>query len=455
MLCELALSAIDKINPHLHAVIERFAERVPAADYEPDLRAPFCGVPFLVKDFPMERGTRAEMGSVLAAGFEPECDSELMIRFRRAGLLNLGRSTTSELGLMALTVSERSGITRNPWDLSRSTAGSSGGSAAAVAAGMVPIASGGDGGGSIRNPASFCGLVGLKPSRGRISLGPDSADAYSGMVTGFVLTRTVRDCAAMLDAVAGYAVGDPVEIAAPPRPYLDETTRPAERLRIAFTSRTWSGLPVDPEIATAVQSTARVLEQLGHVVIEDTPQFDYEVFLNAQIDLWVAHTATAIDAVAQTVGRQPSKLNLQATTWAVYEAGRRLPATQFLQAEEIYNQIRRKVARFFLGYDVLLTPTSAIVPPVIDAQQVNVAGASVRDLFDHLAPIEAFTALFNATGQPAISLPLHCTAGGLPVGMQFVGRHGDESALLRLAAQLELALPWHARRPRVHASVPS
>jgi amidase len=258
----------------------------------------------------------------------------------------------------------------------------------------------------------------------------------------------------MLDAVAGYAVGDAVEIAAPPRPYLDETRRPAERLRIAFTARTWSGLPVDPEIVVGVQSTARVLEQLGHDVVEDTPEFDYEMFLNAQINLWLAHTATAIDSVAQTVGRQPSTLNLQATTWAVYEAGRRLPATQFLHAEEVYNQLRRKVARFFAEYDVLLTPTSAIVPPVIDAQQLNVAGASVRDLFDHLAPIEAFTALFNATGQPAISLPLHCTAGGLPLGMQFVGRPGDESALLRLAAQLELALPWHTRCPGLHASAP-
>jgi amidase len=272
------------------------------------------------------------------------------------------------------------------------------------------------------------------------------------MVTGFVLTRTVRDCAAMLDAVAGYAVGDSVPISAPPRPYLDETKPPAERLRIAFTARTWSGLPVDPEIVAGVQSTARMLEQLGHVVVEDTPQFDYDMFLNAQIDLWVAHTATAIDAVAQAVGRQPSTRNLQATTWAVYEAGRRLPATQFLQAEEIYNQLRRKVARFFTEYDVLLTPTSAIVPPLIDAQPLNVAGASVRDLFEHLAPVEAFTALFNATGQPAISLPLHWTAGGLPLGMQFVGRCGDESTLLRLAAQLELALPWHARRPSVHAS---
>ena len=216
-LCALALTAIERLNPKINAVIETFPERV-GADHPTG--GPFAGVPFLVKDFPIECGVKAEMGSQLAAGFTAGCDSELMLRLRRAGLINLGRTTTSELGLAALTVSRQTGATRNPWDPTRSTSGSSGGSAAAVAAGIVPLAQGGDGGGSIRNPASFCGLVGLKPTRGRISLGPETGDPYSGMIASFVLTRTVRDCAAALDAVEGPSIGDPFEIARPAQPYL-------------------------------------------------------------------------------------------------------------------------------------------------------------------------------------------------------------------------------------------
>src|SRR5262245_2070530 len=235
-LCHLALQAIDKLNPQLNAVIETFLQRADAVPAP----GPFAGVPFLVKDFPIEAGVKAEMGSQLAAGFAPARDSELMLRSRKAGLLNLGRTTSSEFGLAALTVSRHTGATRNPWDPERSTAGSSGGSAAAVAAGIVPLASGGDGGGSIRNPASFCGLVGLKPTRGRVSLGPDAGDPYSGMVAAFVLTRSVRDCAAALDAVEGPGIGDPFEIARPATPYLAEITKPTGRLRIAMTTRAWS-----------------------------------------------------------------------------------------------------------------------------------------------------------------------------------------------------------------------
>ena len=447
-LCHLALQAIEKLNPQLNAVIETFpvrADPVPAA-------GPFAGVPFLVKDFPIEAGVKAEMGSQLAAGFAPARDSELMLRIRQAGLINIGRTTTSEFGLAALTVSRHTGATRNPWDPSRSTAGSSGGTAAAVAAGIVPLASGGDGGGSIRNPASFCGLVGLKPTRGRISLGPDTGDPYSGMVVAFVLTRSLRDCAAALDAVEGPAVGDPFEIPRPATPYLREITQPTGRLRIAVATKAWSGLAVDPEVAAAVSATARLLEQMGHTVIEDTPAFAYGAFLAAQIDLWVGHTAAFIDAIAQAVGRTPSEQNLQTTSWATYVAGKALPATRLAAAEEHYNLVTRQVAQFLAGYDLLLTPTNTCLPLPLDAHQLDAQGATVQDLFDHLAPIETFTALFNGTGHPALSLPLQVSRGGLPIGMQFIAGFGQEACLLRLAAALEATLPWHQRRPMLHAS---
>jgi amidase len=405
-----------------------------------------------VKDFPIEAGVKAEMGSQLAAGFAPARDSELMLRFRKAGLINLGRTTSSEFGLAALTVSRHTGATRNPWDSARSTAGSSGGTAAAVAAGIVPLASGGDGGGSIRNPASFCGLVGLKPTRGRVSLGPDAGDPYSGMVASFVLTRSVRDCAAALDAVEGPAIGDPFEIPRPAVPYLTEIARPAGRLRIAVTTKAWSGLPIDPEVSAAVAATAMLLEQMGHTVVEDTPQFDYRAFLAAQINLWVGHAAAFIDAIAQAVGRVPSEQNLQTTSWATYAAGKTLPAPDLVAAEEHYNLVTRQIAQFLAAYDVLLTPTNTCLPLPLDAHQLDAPGAKVQDLFDHLAPIETFTALFNGTGHPALSLPLQVSHAGLPIGMQFIASFGQEARLLRLAAELEAALPWHQRRPMLHAS---
>ncbi len=448
-LARLALDAIGKLNPRLNAVIEAFPER--ASGSAPSA-GPFVGVPFLVKDFPIEANVRAEMGSELAAGFVPDHDSELMLRFRQAGFVNLGRTTTSEFGLAALTVSRLTGATRNPWDPTRSTAGSSGGSAAAVASGIVPIANGGDGGGSIRNPASFCGLVGLKPTRGRITLGPDTGDPYSGMVVGFGLTRSVRDCAALLDAVEGPSVGDPFVIARPSSPYAAEIKRPAGRMRVACTTEVWSGLPLDPEIAAAVGKTATLLELLGHDVAEDSPRFDYDAFLDAQIDLWLGHTAAAIEAIGAALGRVPSEKNLQATTWAIYERGKVLPATKLVAAEEYYNIVTRQVAELFTRYDVLLTPTNTCLPLPLMLHKLDEPGSTVKDLFNHLAPIETYTALFNGTGHPAISLPLHMSSGGLPIGMQFVAGFGEDDKLLRLSAAIEDAAPWSGRRPGIHVS---
>jgi amidase len=272
------------------------------------------------------------------------------------------------------------------------------------------------------------------------------------MMVSFALTRSVRDCAALLDAVAGPALGDPFEIPQPERSFLDAVGHDAGRLRIAFTARAWSALPVDAEIVEAVERTAALCRNLGHTVEEASPSFDYEPFLDAQIDLWCAHVAASIDLVARALGRTPLPETLQTTTWATYRAGKEMTATRFLEAEAVYNDVTRRVARFFVDRDVLVTPTNTVLPLPLDRHDINAPDATVRDLFDHLAPIETFTALFNATGQPALSLPLQWSPRGLPIGIQLVGRFGDEARLFRLAAALERAQPWAGHRPPVHVA---
>lgn len=449
-LAELALLGIEAVNPRLNAVIETFPERVAELKALGTLPRPFGGVPFLVKDFPIYAGVKAEFGSELARGLVCRYDNALGVRLREAGLVNLGRTTTSEFGLAATTENRLNGKTRSPWDLSRSVAGSSGGAAAIVAAGAVPFAQGGDAGGSIRMPASFCGLVGLKPTRGRVTGSPGDVAPLSGLATGFMLTRTVRDCAALLDVAEGPAPGDHFEIPRPERPFLDEVGRPTGRLHIGFTGDAWSGLPVDPSLGDAVRAAARRCEELGHEVEEASPKFNYASYLAAQKIIWYAHTRQDIDWVAGLVGLKPSPNNLQSTTSAVYERGRRVSATEFLDALAIYSSVSRRVGGFFNRYDILITPTCTTEPSVLGTYDPDVSGATADTIFDQLAPHETFTALFNATGLPALSLPLSQSELGLPLGVQFVGRFGDEATLFRLASALEQAKPWLSRRPPIH-----
>lgn len=448
-LAALALEGITKLNPQLNAVLETFADD--RAEHCP-LEGPFAGVPFLVKDFPIYKGVKAELGSELCVGFVPQRDSALGTRLRKAGLVNLGRTTSSEFGLAATTENRLNGKTANPWNTERSAAGSSGGSAAITAAGAVPVAQGGDGGGSLRMPASMCGLVGLKPTRGRVSAAPGDVAPLSGLATSFMLTRTVRDCAALLDVAEGPVSGDRFEIARPVRPFLEEVGRPVGKLRVAFTGEAWSGLPVDQSLQAALQATAKLCEEIGLEVEEASPQFDYEAYLAAQEIIWYAHTRRDIGGLAHVMGRQPSTETLQSTTLAVYERGQGIGVDEFLAALSVYQEVSRRVGQFFTRFDVLLTPTCVVEPPPLGRYDPDMAGADADTLFEQLAPFETFTALFNATGLPALSLPLQQGPTGLPLGMQFVARFGEEATLLRLAAAFERAAPWAARRPRVHVA---
>jgi len=454
-LVDAAIERIERLNPRLNAVIhERFDQaRAEAQGDLPD--GPFRGVPFVLKDLdgysagdPYYGGTKF----LRDHDWRPAHDSYLTERFRAAGLVCVGRTNSPELGLVPTTEPETYGPTRNPWDTGRSTGGSSGGSAAAVASGMVPLGHAGDGGGSIRIPASECGLVGLKPSRGRHSLGPEAGESWGGLVARLAVTRSVRDTAALLDAVQGAMPGDPYTAPPPRRPYVDELGADPGSLRI--------GLRVDapaavgdphPDAVAAVESAAALLESLGHRVevgspaALDDPEF-VAYFINAY-NSWVARD---LERLGQAVGTPVTEADVEAGTWALAEAGRQVSATDYLAAVEYMHDFTRRVAGWWDGgFDLLLTPTIPEPPPVL-GEFSGTPDNPLVGLF-RSAEIVPFTAPFNTTGQPAVSLPLHWNADGLPIGVQLVSAYGREDLLVAVSAQLEAAAPWADRRPPVHA----
>lgn len=452
-LAALANEAIDALNPQVNAVIGR----VPSVEDElanAPADGPFAGVPFLVKDLVLHaRGLRCDMGSSLIDGaFVAPADSELMARFRRAGFTLLGRTNTPEFGFCCTTEPVLHGPTRNPWDLTRSPGGSSGGSAAAVAAGMVPIAHANDGGGSTRIPASMCGLVGLKGSRGRVPVGPDYGEPLHGLGVELAVTRTVRDTAAVLDAVHGPGIGDRYVIAPPARAYLEEIATPPGRLRIAVNWAVDSHSDAaHPACIRTLQAVAARCSELGHHVEEAAPQYDADAFHRANIIFWCSFLTAGVVATAEALGRKPGPENLEASVWNSYQFGLSLRALDLEWAFATANAVTRGVAPFFEQYDVLLTPVTNAPPAKLGELNANDASLDAQAWYDHLFRRLPYTALYNMTGQPAISLPLGFE-DGLPIGVQAVARFGDEATLLKLAAQLEHAMPWAGRVPPIHAS---
>ena len=441
-----AHQAIEQINPQINAIIEVFD--APETAQIDNTGAPYFGVPLLVKDLVLHlAGRRIEFGSRLAEGLVLPHDTDLMRAFRTAGLYTLGRASTPELGYCTTTEPVMYGPTRNPWDLERMAGGSSGATSAAVAAGIVPVAHANDGGGSIRIPAACCGLVGLKPTRGRTPTGPDAAEGLNGLGIEFVVTRTVRDCATMLDAVQGPGLGDPYVIAPPLRAYAKEIQSQPGKLKIAFTDRAWSGDEVDADACQSVRDAAKLCESLGHNVVEASPSFDYEAYKKASLVYWNANLAHGIDELAGATGRKPGRDTLEATTLACYEHGKTYSGMDVLNAFASANNICRAIAPFFTDYDVLLTPTNAGVARPVGTYSADNPALDALGWYDHIFAYACFTAVFNMTGQPAISLPLARSADGLPLGLQFVGRYGDEATLLRLAKQLEEATPWPQLAP--------
>ncbi len=386
---------------------------------------PLSGIPFVIKDSgPMAKNVPFFCGSRALEGIVASDDSPLMKRVRGAGLVTLGLTTQPEFGASFATEPLRTGPTRNPWDLSRGAGGSSGGAAALVAAGAVPIAHGNDGAGSIRVPASCCGLVGLKPTRGRIPSGWDGPNPFGLTVEG-VLTRSLRDTARFLDVMQTIASS-----VAEPR-----------RLRVAWTARTWSGARVDPEVAAAAERTARVLDQLGHDVAEASPAVDWPAVID------VMHAGLVVAARPWLTPRRPPDHTLEAVTRQILLEADKASAMDLMAAFEAQHRLTCDVGRFFADRDLLITPTLGRPPAPHGTLRYDDPVEKLTDWHHQLFDYGPFTAVFNVTGQPAISLPLAHSHAGLPIGVQLVARHGAEATLLRTAAQLEAALPWQHRTP--------
>jgi len=447
-LVEAAIARIERVNPELNAVITPMFDI--ARDYaRGDIpQGPLAGVPYVLKDLIAEyAGVRMCEGSDFLGDYVPERDSELVARLKKAGLIVVGKTNAPEFGILPTTEPTRFGPSKNPWDVTRSTGGSSGGTAAAVASGMVAAGHGNDGGGSIRIPASCCGLFGLKPTRGRNPLGPNYGDYYLGLVCEHALTRSVRDSAALLDATAGPDIGDPYAAPPPARPFLEEVGADPGKLRIGFALKGATDSTIHDDCVQALNDSLALCEELGHTVEEVDLDVDGELATKAYITLWSAGCAWDIDGWAKKLGKAPSPEDFEILTWAHAELGRSNTAADLLTAVQNLQTITRELTRTVSGYDVVITPVLAEPPPPLgafDSTPDNPLLGLMR-----AAAYVPFTPICNITGQPAMSVPLYWNADNLPVGVHVIGKFGDEATLLRLAAQLEKARPWADKRPPV------
>jgi amidase len=463
-LLDAAIARVEARDPALNAVVERHFDRARArVDALPD--GPLKGVPFLLKDLKIQlEGTVTTNSCALKVGKVATASSELTRRYEAAGLQILGKTNTPEFGIMGVTEPALRGPCRNPWNLDHTPGGSSGGSASAVAARLVPVAHGGDGGGSIRIPASACGLFGLKPTRGRITMAPALGEAWMGMVQEHVLTRTVRDSALLLDLTDGPTPGEPYAAPAKARPWVDEVGADPGRLTIAVCREALYATHQDPACVAAVDAAARLLEDLGHTVVEARPQLDVEALVRAYFVTVAAGTAVYAEDVARDAGLRPSPRHFEPGTWLLALIGWRSPASALERASREMDKAARVMGAFHQKYDLLLTSTLARPPARVgqltlstsEELQIallrNIAYGRILDFaIDQMGrgklAYTPNTQLFNQTGQPAVSLPLHTGPDGLPIGVQLGAALGREDLLLRVSAQLEQAAPWADRRP--------
>jgi amidase len=445
-LLEEAIARVEERDPAYNAVVNKLYDQGRDAIRSGLPDGPFRGVPFVLKDLHAScKGAVTSNGSRFFQGNLADHDTELVARYKRGGLVIFGKTNTPEFGLTITTEPVLFGATRNPWNRNHSAGGSSGGAAAAVAAGLVPAAHASDGGGSIRIPSSCCGLFGLKPTRGRNPPGPDRGEGWSGMSTEHVVTRSVRDSAALLDLTCGPDLGAPYFALPPRQSYWSELDAEPDRLRIAFATRTPAGEKVAPECEQAVAESARLLEGLGHRIEEARLDFVPDELGLGFRTIIAGNTRIAVENYAAKLGRRPSAEAFEKITWLMYESGVAATAADYARAVQTLHHTGRMVAQFFERYDLLLTPTLPRPPEKLGVFDMNTE--NTEDYSRAVALFTAFTAPFNASGSPAMSVPLYWSTDGLPIGVQFAGRYGDEATLLRLAAQLETARPWSQRRP--------
>lgn len=441
------------------------------ASSDPRGKIGFCGVSFLLKNSYFEcAGVPLSNGSRFYRGYVPDFDARLVRRLKRCGLIIVGKTNVPEFAITPYTGPELFGPCRNPWNLEHTTGGSSGGSAAAVAARILPMAHGSDGGGSIRIPASCCGLFDLKPTRARTPTGPSDIDALHGAVVGHVLTISVRDSATLLDYVSGPEPGAVYSAPLAERDYQSEIETELGRLRIAFTSHPFLGHTVDRECIAALQNTVTLLQELGHTVTEARPVLDREALLSALLVITSSWLAADIQVAERKLNRKARARYFEPETWLLALLGRRYSGPEYVKAYRAIRETGPILAQFFQDYDILLTPTLAMPPPRLGWAQATgieeligrleaavglpalaeLSGA-IRARMEEVLDFTPYTPLFNFTGHPAMSMPLEWNGAGLPIGLHFGARYGDEATLLQLAAQLERARPWRHRLPSVHA----
>ncbi|WP_315836135.1 amidase [Bradyrhizobium prioriisuperbiae] len=447
-LLDEAIARTEKVDPQINAVVVRHDEYARNQIKQGLPQGPFTGVPFLLKDLDALAGTRTTFGASLFKDYVFHHNGTLAQRFLASGVTIFGKSASPEFGLMPTTETRLHGPTRNPWNLGHSSGGSSGGAAAVVAARILPVAHASDGGGSIRIPASASGVFGLKPTRARNPLGPDRGEGWGGFACGHVVSISVRDSAAMLDALHGPEPSSPYVAPPPERPFLEEVGRDPGKLRIAFTDRSPNGDAIDPEIAAAVRNTAAMLARLGHHVEERAPQLPIDP---GQVIATIVATNTAhsVRLAAQRLGREITEDDFEHMTLAMSRNAERASAVDYVAAQLGAFQISRALATFFESCDVFLAPTLCLPPVRIG--ELDTMASDLSQISPLLRRYIPGTSMFNMSGQPAMSVPLAWNAAGLPLGMMFAGRFGDEATLLRLAAQLEQERPWKDKRPPVCA----
>jgi amidase len=447
-LVDAAIARIERLDGQINAIVYRDFERARDMAARPLPAGPFTGVPFIVKDFGIGvAGWQRTNGSRFCAGrVDPE-DTGLARRYREAGVVMLGRGASSEYGIIGNVETALFGPTRNPWNPGHIAGGSSGGSAAAVAAGIVPMAHASDGLGSIRIPAACCGLVGMKPTRDRVPNLPDGFDYAMGFCVDHVVTRSVRDSAIMLDATGVPEPGSPYAVPAKAGLYRDEIGRRVEKLRIAWSAETPSSQPIEPSVRAVLERTASTLASLGHEVREEGLGVDHRAIARARAPVSAANFAAGMRRIIDEVGREPREDELEPMTWAALQGSRQVTGEQAFWGYQELRMLTRGVVQRFDTFDVYLCPVMSAPPPPIGFS--DPATVPPREINKRQAALYPFAAVLNFTGQPSISLPLGMSDDGLPIGMMFTGRYADEATLYRLAAQLEKEMPWAERRPAV------